>query len=457
MKFINFNHAFFRELATLSKLAWPLLVAQVTQTLMGVSDTIMSGRYSSIDMAAVAIGVSISLPLLIFVQGLCLALSPTLSRLDGANDTRSAAINVQQMLYLSLGVSLFALLVYLFLPHLLLQLDMSAQMYDETLAYLSYVFLAAPGVAVYQTMRNYCEGFSLTRPSMIIMFLGLLINIPANYVLINGYLGFPEMGGAGCGLSTMIVFYMMAVASVIYSINAKKLKPHNLFAKMYAPDITIMFKFIKLGVPIAMTLLFEVTLFAIVAIILAPFGHQTVAAHQIALNVSSLIFMLPLSIGLAVAIRIGFLIGEKRLADTKLAYYAALVLSLSTVLVTASSTFLFREEIASLYTNETALISVAASLLILASLFQLSDAIQVVSANALRGFNDTKAMFLISLFSYWGVGFTVGAVLGLSNFVVPKMTAAGFWIGFITGLSTAAVLLYIRLSIIQKRLFLSHQ
>jgi MATE family multidrug resistance protein len=198
--------------------------------------------------------------------------------------------------------------------------------------------------------------------------------------------------------------------------------------------------------------LFEVALFAVVAVMLAPLGALTVAAHQIALNVSSLIFMLPLSIGLALAIRIGFLIGEGRHNHTKKAYWAAMLLAVSMVVFTASTILLFNDQIASIYSGEKAVITAAASLLILAALFQFSDAIQVVSANALRGYKDTKAMLIISFISYWLVGFPVGVMLGLTDMLVPRMAAAGFWIGFITGLSVAAVLLFMRVKVIQKRI-----
>jgi MATE family multidrug resistance protein len=314
------------------------------------------------------------------------------------------------------------------------------------------VLFAAPAFAVYQTLRNYCEGLSMMVPSMVIMGTGLLVNIPANYIFINGLFGMPEMGGAGCGLATMLVLYTMALATFAYTFYAKNLKKYRLYEHFYAVSRKDINAFLRLGLPIAFTLLFEVSLFAIVAVLLAPFGALTVAAHQIALNVSSLIFMLPLSIGLALAIRIGFLIGEGREEHTKKAYWAGMLLALSTVAFTASTILLFNNEIASIYSNEVPVIAAASSLLILAALFQFSDAIQVVSANALRGYKDTKAMLYISFVSYWLVGFPVGLILALTDYVVPKMAAAGFWIGFITGLSVAAVFMFLRVKTIQQRL-----
>lgn len=446
------SRRFFAELGVLANLAWPLLIAQITQTLMGVADTIMAGRYSSTDMAAVAIGFGISLPMLIFVQGICLALSPVIARFDGAKQPHNVANQVMQMLYLSVVIAFVALLLSFFMPSLIQLINMPEEVAQKSSDYLQFVFYAAPGFAVYQTLRNYCEGLSLTRPTMVIMGAGLLVNIPANYIFINGLYGMPELGGAGCGLATMLVFYTMAIATFLYTAWAKKLTKYHLYSEYHRPNIADIKAHLRLGVPIAFTLLFEVTLFAIVAVMLAPFGALTVAAHQITLNVTSLIFMLPLSIGLALAIRIGFLVGEGRASHAKTTYWAGILMAVSMVFVTASVMVLFNTEIASLYSTETAVISAAASLLLLAAIFQFSDAIQVVSANALRGYKDTRAMLIISFVAYWLVGFPVGVVLGLTDLWVPKMAAAGFWIGFITGLTVAAILMYWRVRVIQARI-----
>jgi MATE family multidrug resistance protein len=208
---------------------------------------------------------------------------------------------------------------------------------------------------------------------------------------------------------------------------------------------------LKIGLPIAFTIVFEVTLFGVVALLLARFGASVVAAHQIALNFSSLMFMLPMSIGIAVAIRIGYSIGKEDALNAKIAVYCGLFCSIVIALFTATMTVMLSTQIASLYTENQEVIYLASSLLFFAALFQFSDGIQVVSANALRGYKDTLAMFLISFVSYWLIGLTVGVVLGLTDWVFPVMKAQGFWIGFISGLSCAAILMFWRVKVIQKR------
>jgi len=445
------KQAFLAEMKTLLTLAWPLLIAQVTQTLMGVSDTIMAGRYSYTDMAAVAIGFSITMPVLMFIQGVTLGLSPIISRLQGSKQTNKVANALHQCIWLSLILSVLALLLIFVVTPMLANIEMESEVRRITVDYIIYILLAAPGFALYQSLRNCCEGLSSTRPTMIIMFAGLLVNIPANYILINGLFGLPEMGGAGCGLATLLVIYVMAFVTLLYMMIAKKLKQYDLFTKFHWPKLDLQLSQLRIGLPIAFTIVFEVTLFGVVAVLLARFGAEVVASHQIALNFSSLMFMLPMSIGMAVAIRIGYSVGNEDALNAKISVYCALVCSIVIALFTATMTVILSTEISALYTENQGVIMIASSLLFFAALFQFSDGIQVVSANALRGYKDTKAMLILSFVSYWLVGLPVGVVLGLTDWLFPVMAAKGFWIGFISGLSCAAVLMFWRVRVIQKR------
>lgn len=419
--------------------------------LMGVADTIMAGRYSANDMAAVAIGFSITVPVLMFIQGIALAIPPIISRLRGQNDISSVANATQQAIWTLLSISVFAYVLVFFIDALLLIVPMANELRMITTEYVTYVLIAAPAFALYQGARNFCEGLSQTRPTMLITLFGLAVNIPLNYLFIYGAFGFPELGGAGCGVATAMVFTIMAIATVGYTAVSKRLEQYGLFKQLFLPNWGEMIATVKLGLPIAMTILFEVTLFSAVALLLAPFGAIPVAAHQIALNFSALMFMFPLSIGMAVSIRIAFYVGSEQLQYARLALKTAITLGLSIAIFTASLTIFGRFVIPTWYTNEIAVIEYAIPLLLLAALFQFSDAIQAISANALRGYKDTTAMFIITFVAYWLVGLPVGCVLALTDWIVPALDARGFWIGFIVGLSTAAVLLGLRVKVIQRR------
>ena len=434
------------------KLAYPILIAQLIQNLMGFADTVMAGRVSSTDMAAVAVASSIWLPLILTIYGLIMALAAIVSQLSGANKFDDVANETYQTgwIALTLGLSLIAL--YLFIAPLVFdQVTLETNLKSLMFEYLGYIIWGGPGFCLYLVLRNYSEGLSHTKPTMIISIIGLLINIPANYIFIYGEFGLPALGGAGCGIATAIVYWVMFLSMLLYCYFSKHLKHAPLFKKFYWPQWSSIKNILSIGVPIAMSLLFEVSLFCAVAIILAPFGADVVASHQIAINFSGLVFMVPLSLAMAVTIQVGFAVGDGDHEKAKEICRYSVILGLIIAVITAVLSLAFRHEIASIYTHELPVIELAASLMFLAALFQFSDAIQVISAGALRGYKDTKSILYITFISYWGVGLSIGLILGLTNWIIEPIGPYGFWIGFISGLTTAAIFLAWRLKVIQKR------
>jgi len=452
------NKRYLLEGKSIVKLAWPLLIAQITQMLMGVSDTIMAGRYSATDMAAVALGFSITIPLLCFIQGIALALPPIISRLHGNKSFDSIAQASQQAGYLVFFVGIAIAALFPFTESIVSIFPMEDALHTITVDYVVYVLLAMPGFALYQWLRNYCEGLGKTKPTMLITVIGLMANVVGNYLFIYGVGPIPAMGGAGCGVATAIVIYTMLIATFIYVRYSPALAKYALFNQRYPLSFPAIKRTFSLGLPIAMTLLFEVTLFAVVALLLAPFGATTVAAHQVALNFSALMFMCPMSIGMAASIRIGYRIGQQNYRQAKIAAQCAILIGFVTAAVTATFTLTAKSFIIGLYTNDIDVYQMATALLIYAALFQLSDAVQVISANALRGYKDTIWMFIITFISYWLIGLPTGVILGRTSWITAEpMSAAGFWIGFIVGLSAAAVMLGARLYYIQRGSYIQNK
>ncbi|MCI2284028.1 MATE family efflux transporter [Colwellia sp. MSW7] len=449
---MNFT-SFFSHTKSLVKLAYPILIAQLIQNLMGFVDIVMGGRVSAIDMAAVAVANSIWLPLILTIYGLIMALSVIVSQFDGAKNYIAISKHTYQTAWIALilGLSLIGL-YYLLVPIIAPSLELEGNLKPLLLDYLRYIIWGAPGYCLYLVLRNYAEGLSYTKPTMIISIVGLIINIPANYIFIYGEFGAPALGGAGCGIATAIVYWVMFVGMLIYAFNSKRLKEAPLFEKFYWPNFIEIKGILTLGIPIALSLLFEVSLFAVVAIILVPFGAETVASHQIALNFSGLIFMIPLSLAMATTIKVGNAIGHNDHQKAKDYTAHAITLGLFLAVFTAIITVVFRVPIVSIYTAELPVIELAANIMLLATLYQFSDTVQVVSAGALRGYKDTKSILYITFFSYWLVGLTVGVILGITDLVVPKMGAYGLWIGVISGLTTAAILLAWRLRVVQRRI-----
>ncbi|PMG47412.1 MATE family efflux transporter [Shewanella sp. 10N.286.52.B9] len=434
----------------LIQLAMPVLIAQVTQTMMGFIDTVMAGRVSAVDMAAVAIGTSLWLPALLFVQGLLLAFTPVFAHHHGANNPKAIQPLMSQAFYIAIIGSVGVLLFLSFAKTIFTMMALEPELAELSAGYLHGFMWGVPAFILYQILRGCSEGISYTLPTMVIGFVGLAVNIPANYIFIYGHFGVPAMGGAGCGIATALVFWAMLFAMMIYMQLHKKFAEIAPFSTLNKPNWKTIWEMIKHGTPIAMALFFEVSLFAVIALLLAPLGANVVAGHQIALNFSSIVFMLPLSIGIAVSIRVGYYLGQDKLEISKLVTKIGLIIAFSLAVVTAIITVSFKTEIALLYNNNPEVVALAGSLMFLAALYQLSDSIQVVAAGALRGYKDTKSAFYITLVSYWAIGMTLGYILARTDIIVPAMGAHGFWIGLIAGLTSAAVLFALRLIYIQK-------
>ena len=444
------NHSGFQA-KRLIQLALPVLIAQVTQTLMGFIDTMMAGRVSAVDMAAVAVGTSLWLPAILFVQGLLMAFTPVFSHHHGANNQQAIQPLAFQAAYIAIIGGLGVMLFLGSAPLILNLMDLEPELKRLTLGYIDGILWGAPAFVLYQVLRGCSEGISYTLPTMIIGFVGLAVNIPANYVFIYGHLGMPALGGAGCGIATALVFWAMFIAMTVYMQWHKKFRDLAPFKQFHWPNPKTMWNMTKLGFPIAMALFFEVSLFAIIALLLAPLGATVVASHQIALNFSSIVFMLPLSIGIAVSIRIGYYLGRERADIAAMVTKVGLMLSLSLAAVTAVLTVIFRYEIAILYNDNPEVVGLAGSLMLMAAIYQLSDSVQVVAAGALRGYKDTRSAFFITLFSYWFIGMTLGYTLAYTDIIFPAMGAHGFWTGLIAGLTSAALLFALRLRYIQKK------
>lgn len=442
---------FFAETVHLLRLCAPILVAQIAQTTMSFVDTVMAGQVSATDMAAVAVATSFWLPIILLVQGIVMALTPIISQLNGARRHGEVAGAVHQGFWLTLLVTLPAMLALYYSPQALHWMDVDPVLAEKTTSYLHGILWGMPAYALYQVLRNFSEGLSHTLPTMIIGFVGLAVNIPANYALIHGKFGLPALGGVGCGYASALVFWAMLGAMILYTRRSALLGSFAIFSRLSAPDPARIGRIFRLGFPIAMAIFCEVTLFTVVALLLAPLGSEVVAGHQIAINFSSMVFMLPLSLGMALTIRVGHRLGENQASQARIASLAGIGFGCLLAVFTALATVLGRDAIGAIYTDNPRVLELASSLLLLAALYQISDSAQVIGAAALRGYKDTQMIFYITLFAYWLCGLPVGMVLGLTDWLVPAMGPHGFWIGFLVGLSVAAILLIRRLRIIYEK------
>jgi len=436
---------FRHEALLLLKLTGPILLAQLSQTSMGFVDTVMAGRVGPVDLAAVAVGSSLFFPIYLFLVGLLTAVTPLAAQAHGRRDPADIFRSLQQGVVVGLFCGILTMILMWQLSPLFHILQVSAEIASPAKRYLFAVSLGMPFAGVFLALRSGGEGVSLTRLSMLAGFTGLAVNIVANYVLVFGKLGLPAMGGVGCGWATAISMgaMMLTMAFLLQKSRVDGVK--DLFRRLDRTLWRSIGQFLALGLPIGLSLFVESSIFAIISLLIARFGAEIVSAHQIALNFTSLLFMVPLSLSMALSIRVGFSIGRKQPVRMKRIVQTGLFFALCFACVSCLFIITCADAIARLYTNEIAVREIAVHLLFFAALFQLSDAIQVNCAGALRGCKDTKIPMVLMVFAYWGIGLPVGYGIGIMGLTSMEPGAAGFWVGLIVGLTFSAVLQGIRL------------
>ena len=423
------------------RLSIPIILAQFLYVSSTIVDTIMAGQYGAIDLAGVAIGGSIMFPVMIFFVGIIIATTPSVAQAFGAKKQACIGKLVQQSLWLGLILSVLAVAFLHAMPALFSYWTIEVQLKRISLDYIIAVSYSLPAFIFMQSLRSFSEGINITKPMMYFGLLSVMVNIPMNYALIYGKVGFPEMGGVGCGWATSISAWVALIGMSIYCYAKSIYHECGFFLQLYMPDWQAILQLGKVGVPIAISIFIEATMFAIIALFLASEGPTVVASHQLVLSFSSFTFMIPLSIGMALTIRVGQTYGAQDTFSTKQASMMGFCLVLFAAVLICLVMILMPKLIARMYTQDKQVIQLAAGLFFFSALFQFSDALQVAAVGILRGFKDTRWPMLIVLFAYWAIGLPLGYALALTDLLMPASGAKGFWIGLIVGLSFAAVLL----------------
>jgi len=429
-----------RDIRRTLLLATPLVLGQLAALAINFVDTIMAGRLDALTLAAVAIGGAVWSAGLLFIIGVLMAVPPHVSRLDGAGRSRDVGAFIHQTSYLAVGLAAFFFIYLRSAEPLLRLMQVAPEIIPPALGYLDAIAWSTPGLCGFLLLRMLSEGLSQPRPVMYFGLLGLLINIPANYVLMFGHLGFPRMGAVGCGYASAITLWLQLGGILLYVRWKPVFRHTGLFSSPSLPDTRQLLQLLKLGLPIGGTVFVEGSLFATAALLLGSLGTITTAAHQAAINYSGLMFMIPLGVSMAMTVRIGNALGRQDPVAARLAGRAGFSMVLLTQLGSASFMLLFPDLIASIYTNDLQVHELIVQLLFLAAIFQLPDGLQASAAGALRGYKDTRRPMLITVIAYWMVGLPLGWGLGIHL----GYGAKGMWVGLIAGLSIAATLLLLR-------------
>lgn len=434
------------EAYSLLKLATPIIIAQLANTAMGFVDTVMAGRVSPQDLAAVALGNSIWVPVFLLMTGILLATTPKVAQRFGAGSHNEIGPLVRQALWLALGVGLAAAALLWNAEIILTLMNIDPGLIEPSMGYLRAVACGFPAVALYHVLRCFSDGLGHTRPSMVIGLCGLALNIPLNYIFIYGKLGLPAMGGVGCGWATALVMGFMFLSMLWWVKWAPFYQPSKIFSHFEWPQWLVLKRLLSVGLPIGISVFAESSIFAVIALLIGGLGATVVAGHQIALNFSSMVFMIPYSLGMAATVRVGQALGRGEPREARFAAGVSMGAALAYACLSASLMLLLREQIAQIYTPDSAVIAVATTLLVYSALFQFSDAIQVTAAGALRGYQDTRVTMILTLFAYWGIGLPVGYALGLSDWLGEPSGPSGLWQGLVVGLTCAGGMLAVRLA-----------
>lgn len=426
------------ELGTLVRLGSPLIVGQVLLFGTNVIDTLLAGHLGPAVLGAVAIGSSVWMVPLMAVQGLMFAVPASVAQLVGGGRRAEVGALFRQALYLAAAAGVLMLAgLRLGAGPLVGLLGVEPDLAPDVVAFIRAIALGAPALAVFMACRGLSDGLSMTKPAMWFGVLTLLLLAPIGYTFMYGALGVPGMGALGSGLAASVVTTIGAIGFVAFVCLAPGYRGIGWGRGARGPELRMLWRLLALGVPMAASVVLEVSLFSTASVAIARFGAVAVAAHQIALNVAGLTFMVPLGLSGAITVRVGDAIGAGDPARARLAGGLGILLSLGTQAICAAAMLTLPWTVAGLYSDDAAVQAATVSLLALAGLFQLSDGVQVAANGALRGLKDTRVPVLITLLAYWGVGLPVGLLLAFG----AGLAARGMWMGLLGGLSVAAVLL----------------
>ncbi len=444
------------ELRRLLVLMLPLYIANLMNVGMGVIDTIVAGKAGTADLAGVALGCSLTTPIMVACGVILSILAPMIARLRGAGQEGKAGLllnNARHLAFWLMGVELVALYAgscaFEFIAS-----DENPEVIRIAREYVYFLMTCVPASVLLRAVQANFEGFGQTRPAMFCSLGALLLNLPLNYLCVFGWGPFPAFGGAGCGLATSIIHYLMLAGlyGLMYFTSQHGLRARQMWARR-AADGRLIRHILRLGFPLGIASFCELGFFCAVTFVIAPLGEVAVSAQQVAISVSSVIFMLPLSLGIAASIRAGYHYG----AQDRRAFFAmvrtAFALTVAQVLLSVAVVIAFREPIIGLYSDDPGVLAVAPALLLLCAFYQLPDAVQAMFSGLLRGCHDTSTITWVNLCSYWLIGFPLCVLLVRTDLLVPAMGPAGAWVSFIVSLTFAATFFAFRFRSTSRKLF----
>ena len=435
------------EVSTLLQIGLPIVGTQLLGMGLNVTDTIMAGNLSAADLAGVAVGNALYLPVSLFGMAILVAINPIVSQYLGARKFDEIGKSARQTLWM---VAFLSIPSFLFIRHLdliMYWLNVDPEIIPKSTEYLKAISWGIPGLLTFAGLRYFSEGLAITKPAMFIAFLMLILNIPADYILMYGKLGFDAMGAKGTGYATTIVQLAGGLTMIIFTASFKPFKRFHIFARTKGPDWKYVKEILTVGVPNGISSTLEVLLFAAVSVLMGTLSVTASASHQVAINIAATVFMIPFGLSMAISQRVGRAVGQGSMEKARFRGFLGTAVCVAIMCFTAILIFSFPETIVGIYTSDPEVLALAVSLIFYAGLFQISDGLQVGGFGALRGLKDTRMPMIFNFISYWLVGFSVGYYLG----IVTDFGPGGLWIGLISGLTVASILHNTRFHLLTKK------
>lgn len=446
-----------KEFAYNLKLSYPVILGMLGHTFVAFADNIMVGQLGTAELAAVSLGNSFVFIAMSLGIGFSTAITPLVAEADGAGDQAAGKKALKHGLVLCtlLGLSLFGII--LLSRPLMYHMEQPPEVVELAMPYLELVAFSLVPLIIFQAFKQFSEGLSQTKYPMYATILANVVNITLNYLFIFGSFGFPKLGIVGAAIGTLASRAIM-VLFIWYLLKRKdKFKPYVTHFNFRTIEEKMIKKIISLGFPSALQMFFEVAIFTAAIWLSGVLGKNAQAANQIALNLSSMTFMVGMGLSVAAMVRVGNQKGLQNFRELKRIAESIFFLTFLLEVVFALLFLVGRYWFPTIYldvddivnqADNTEVILIAAKLLLVAAFFQISDGLQVVVLGALRGLQDVKVPTLITFVAYWLIGFPTSFYLGLYT----DLASTGIWIGLLSGLTASAVMLYLRFRFLTQKL-----
>jgi MATE family multidrug resistance protein len=425
----------------------PLVVNNLAYAGITFADTVMAGHIGADALAAVAVGSNALLFQSLIGTGMMMALAPLVAHAYGAGLDRAAGDYLRQALWIAVAMCVLPLAVALLAGRIYAAVGTAASIIPTATTYTHAICFGVPAMLALQALSYTCEGLGRTRTIMLMTVTALPLNVLLNWVFMFGHWGAPALGAVGAGVASAITLWL-SLGFMVWLVTRPSFAKFGLLARFEWPNSTGLRTILRLGLPFTGSMVTEGSLFIGATLMVSTLGATIVAAHQIALSYSLLTYMIPAAFHSATTVRVGHMLGSARNAEARRAGLTGISLCTGLMAISALVLALAREPIAAIYTDDAAVLEVAATLLLLAGLFQISDGLQLGCTGALRGYQDARVPLLITVVSYWGIGFTLAWVFGIAR----GGGAPGVWLGLIAGLTAAAILLAARYRYVSARI-----